>query len=79
MVAQGYVDTYRGRYPEQTGAYTWWSQVTFSREKNVGWRLDYFFVSPDLWPQVIDATIHPDVLGSDHCPVGLLLAADDGE
>ena len=79
VVAQGYVDTYRGRYPQQTGAYTWWSQVTFSREKNVGWRLDYFFVSPDLWPRVIDATIHPDVLGSDHCPVGLLLAAHDGE
>ena len=44
VVAQGYVDTYRGRYPEQTGAYTWWAQVTFSREKNVGWRLDYIFV-----------------------------------
>lgn len=78
VVAQGYVDTYRARYPEQTGAYTWWAQVTFSREKNVGWRLDYFFISPDLWPRVIDATIHPDVLGSDHCPVGLLLDVDDG-
>ena len=76
VVAQGYVDTYRARYPQQTGAYTWWAQVTFSREKNVGWRLDYIFVSPDLWPRVLDATIHPDVLGSDHCPVGLLLAAD---
>ena len=76
VVAQGYVDTYRARYPEQTGAYTWWAQVTFSREKNVGWRLDYFFVSPDLWPRVLDATIHPDVTGSDHCPVGLLLDAD---
>jgi exodeoxyribonuclease-3 len=76
VVSQGYLDTYRARYPEQTGAYTWWAQVTFSREKNVGWRLDYFFVSPNLWPRVIDATIHPDVLGSDHCPVGLLLAAD---
>ncbi len=72
----GYMDTYRLRYPDQTGAYTWWAQVTFSREKNVGWRLDYFFVSPDLASRVIDATIHPDVLGSDHCPVGLLLDFD---
>ena len=79
VVTQGYVDTFRARYPDRAGAYTWWAQVTFSREKNVGWRLDYFFVSPDLWPRVIDATIHSDVLGSDHCPVGLLLAADDGE
>ena len=71
VVALGYCDTFRTRYPDQTGAYTWWAQVTFSREKNVGWRLDYFFVSPDLWPRVIDACIHPDVLGSDHCPVSL--------
>ena len=77
VVAQGYVDTFRARYPDQTGAYTWWAQVTYSREKNVGWRLDYFFVSPTLWPRVVDATIHPDVAGSDHCPVGLLLDLDD--
>jgi len=76
VVAQGYIDTFRGRYPDRAGAYTWWAQVTFSREKNVGWRLDYFFVSPDLWPRVIDATIHPEVQGSDHCPVGLLLDED---
>jgi exodeoxyribonuclease-3 len=50
--------------------------VTFSREKNVGWRLDYFFVSPDLWPRVVDAAIHPDMLGSDHCPVSLTLDFD---
>ena len=76
VVAQGYVDTFRARYPDRAGAYTWWAQVTFSREKNVGWRLDYFFVSPDLWPRVIDATIEADVSGSDHCPVGLLLDVD---
>jgi len=76
VVAQGYVDTFRARYPDRAGAYTWWAQVTFSREKNVGWRLDYFFVSPDLWPRVIDATIEADVSGSDHCPVGLLLDID---
>jgi exodeoxyribonuclease-3 len=76
VVALGYCDTFRTRYPDQAGAYTWWAQVTFSREKNVGWRLDYFFVSPDLWPRVMDACIHPDVLGSDHCPVSLMLDFD---
>lgn len=76
VVAFGYLDTFRARYPDLAGAYTWWSQVTFSREKNVGWRLDYFFISPDLWPRVVDAAIHPDVLGSDHCPVSLTLDID---
>lgn len=76
VVAQGYVDTYRALYPDQVGAYTWWAQVTFSREKNVGWRLDYFFVSPDLRPRITSADIHADVLGSDHCPVSLTLDLD---
>lgn len=80
VVSTGYIDTYRARNPDRTGAYTWWAQVTFSRAKNVGWRLDYFFVSPDLWPRVIDAEIHPDILGSDHCPVSLTLDLDgDGD
>ena len=73
VVALGYYDSYRALNPDKTGAYTWWSQVSFSREKNVGWRLDYFFVSPDLWPRVADAGIHPDMPGSDHCPVSLTL------
>lgn len=73
VIAHGYIDTYRALNPDKTGAYTWWSQVSFSREKNVGWRLDYFFVSPDLWPRVADAGIHPDMPGSDHCPVSLTL------
>ena len=73
VVGLGYVDTFRTRNPELAGAYTWWSQVNFSRQKNVGWRLDYFFVSPDLWPRVTEVGIHPDVLGSDHCPVSLTL------
>jgi exodeoxyribonuclease-3 len=72
-VAQGYIDTFRSRNPDLAGAYTWWAQVTFSREKNVGWRLDYFFITPDLQARVIDARIHPEVLGSDHCPVSLTL------
>ncbi len=73
VIGRGYLDAYRARFPDQAGSYTWWAQVTFSREKNVGWRLDYFFVSPDLWPKVVDAAIHPDVFGSDHCPVSLTL------
>lgn len=73
VVNSGYVDTFRARYPDLEGAYTWWAQFTSSREKNVGWRLDYFFVSPDLWPQVVDAAIHPEFYGSDHCPVSLTI------
>ncbi|WP_374688465.1 exodeoxyribonuclease III [Promineifilum sp.] len=79
VVAGGYVDTFRARYPDTAGAYTWWSQVTGSRDKNVGWRLDYFFVSPDLWPRVAGAAIHPEVMGSDHCPVSLILDMDGEE
>ena len=73
IVAQGYVDTFRDLYPDRDGAYSWWSYIGGARARNVGWRLDYFFVSEDLRPNVVDAAIHPDVLGSDHCPVSLIL------
>jgi exodeoxyribonuclease-3 len=73
VVAQGYVDTYRFLYPDQVGAYSWWSYIGRARDRNVGWRLDYFFVSPDLVSRVDSAGIHADVLGSDHCPVSLTL------
>ncbi len=76
IVSQGYVDSYRTLHPDETGAYTWWAYFTQSRERNVGWRLDYFFVSPDLWPRVTDARIHADVIGSDHCPVSLHLSVE---
>ncbi|MFN8566078.1 MAG: endonuclease/exonuclease/phosphatase family protein [Kouleothrix sp.] len=56
------------------GEYSWWSQVTNARERNIGWRLDYFLVSPNLVPYIIDADIHADITGSDHCPVSLTLA-----
>jgi exodeoxyribonuclease-3 len=70
--AAGLVDTYRHIYP--TGQkYSWWSQVTDARSRNIGWRLDYFLVSRDLVPYIVDADIHPDVIGSDHCPVSLTL------
>lgn len=73
VVAQGYVDTFRALYPDRAGAYSWWSYIGGARGRNVGWRLDYFFVSPDLWPRVAGAAIHVDVTGSDHCPVSLAL------
>jgi exodeoxyribonuclease-3 len=71
--AAGLVDTFRHARPAEA-KYSWWSQVTFARERNIGWRLDYFFVSANLLPHVVDADIHPEVLGSDHCPVSLTLA-----
>lgn len=73
MIEAGYIDTFRYLHPELPGQYTWWSVVTRARERNVGWRLDYFFVSPELLPQLHNAFILPDVTGSDHCPVGLQL------
>lgn len=71
LVEQGYVDTYRYLYPDQEGAYSWWTYIGGARDRNVGWRLDYFFVSEDLSDRIVEATIHRDVLGSDHCPVSL--------
>jgi exodeoxyribonuclease III len=71
--AAGLVDTFRHVRPAEA-RYSWWSQRTTARASNVGWRLDYFFVSANLLPYVVDADIHADVLGSDHCPVSLTLA-----
>ena len=72
LLANGFKDTFRSLYPEQV-TYSWWSYRFRAREKNAGWRIDYFLVSDRLFPQVKDATIHTDIMGSDHCPVGLLL------
>ncbi len=73
VVEQGYIDIYRHRNPEEEGAYSWWSMRGGARAKNVGWRIDYFFISPDLLERVSDAEIHADVMGSDHCPISLTL------
>jgi exodeoxyribonuclease-3 len=70
--ALGLVDTFRMLNPTAV-KYTWWDQVTRARERNVGWRLDYFFVSPNLKDKVIAAEIHDDVMGSDHCPISLTI------
>jgi exodeoxyribonuclease-3 len=74
FTAEGYVDTFRHVHGDVPERYTWWSYKTRARERNVGWRLDYFFVSEELLPSVEDAWIESDVHGSDHCPVGLSLA-----
>jgi exodeoxyribonuclease-3 len=72
FIAQGYVDTFRELHPQEV-AYSWWAYWGGARERNVGWRLDYFFVSPDLTPHILSAEIHTAITGSDHCPVSLTL------
>ena len=69
LLESGFVDTYRFFNPEQEGAYTWWSYRFKARDKNIGWRIDYFCVSNRLEEKLISAKIHTEVLGSDHCPV----------
>ncbi|HDQ72752.1 MAG TPA: exodeoxyribonuclease III [Chloroflexi bacterium] len=73
VVAAGYVDTFRHFYPDLTEQYTWWSMPTRARERNVGWRIDYFFAAEEVMERITDAFILADVMGSDHCPVGLRL------
>ena len=72
-LALGFTDTFRHLYPDVTGAYSWWSYMFKAREKNAGWRIDYFLVSERVKDQITSATIHADIMGSDHCPVGLEL------
>ncbi len=73
LLEAGFVDTFRHFYPERTGAYSWWSYRFRAREKNAGWRIDYFLASSRLVPRLEDSLIYSQVTGSDHCPVGLLL------
>lgn len=73
LLASGFTDTFRLLSPYQEGAYSWWSYRFQAREKNAGWRIDYFIVSDRLGEQVAEAAIHPDIQGSDHCPVSLVL------
>ncbi len=72
LLDQGFVDTFRTLHPEQV-TYSWWSYRFQARQKNAGWRIDYFIVSQRLLPSVLSADIHTDILGSDHCPVELTL------
>lgn len=73
FVAAGYVDTFRQVHGPEPERYTWWSYKNRSRPNNVGWRIDYFFVSKELVPHIADAYIESNVYGSDHCPIGLVL------
>ena len=72
LVAHGFVDTFR-RFTDEPGHYSYWDMKSRARDRNVGWRIDYFFASSGLMSQVTDAFIRPDVMGSDHCPVGITL------
>lgn len=69
LLEAGFIDTYRSLYPDREDAYTWWSYMNKAREKNVGWRIDYFIVSESIKERIKNADIHSQVLGSDHCPV----------
>ncbi|OGI81959.1 exodeoxyribonuclease III [Candidatus Nomurabacteria bacterium RIFCSPLOWO2_02_FULL_42_17] len=69
----GWVDVFRHFYPNKTGAYTYWDQITRARDRNVGWRIDYFFATPNLLPRIKDVKILNEIYGSDHCPVEIML------
>ena len=71
LLEVGFIDTFRYFYPDTEGIYSWWSYRFKAREKNAGWRIDYFLVSDDLKDKIIDAHIHTEIMGSDHCPVEL--------
>jgi exodeoxyribonuclease-3 len=73
LLDAGFVDSYRHFYPDREDAYTWWSYFANSRERNIGWRIDYFLVSRGLRENLLQADILPEVFGSDHCPVGLTI------
>ena len=71
LLNTGFIDTFRYLYPEQKDAYSWWSYMFHAREKNSGWRIDYFIISEDIKDKIIDSKIHSEIFGSDHCPVEL--------
>lgn len=71
LLNSGFIDTFRYFYPDQEQIYSWWSYRFKAREKNAGWRIDYFITSESLKDHLIDTKIHTDIFGSDHCPVEL--------
>ena len=74
LLDAGFADAFRRLHPDARGAYTWWSYLMRARDRNAGWRIDYFLVSERLMQSVTDASIHPGILGSDHCPISLTLS-----
>ncbi|TDF92361.1 exodeoxyribonuclease III [Paenibacillus piri] len=79
LLESGFIDSYRHFYPDKEGAYTWWSYMPKVRERNVGWRIDYFLVSARLAPSLLGAGIDCDVMGSDHCPIVLNIEQLDAQ
>ena len=73
LLSEGFIDTYRYLYPDKENAYTWWSYMRKAREKNIGWRIDYFIVSEDIKKKIKEAKIYSNVMGSDHCPIELII------
>jgi len=73
LLEAGFVDTFRYKYPDKEDVYTWWSYMSQSRSRNIGWRIDYFLVSNAIKEAIVEACIYDQVMGSDHCPVGLVL------
>lgn len=73
LLSSGYIDTFRYFYPDKASIYSWWSYRFHARENNAGWRIDYFITSESLRDKLVDASIHTDVIGSDHCPVELVI------
>lgn len=71
LLNSGFTDSFRSLYPDKEGAYSWWSYMRQARDKNVGWRIDYFVLSNRLVPQLKESSIYSDIFGSDHCPVGI--------
>lgn len=73
LLDKGFVDTFRYLHPDETGIYSWWSYMFKARQNNAGWRIDYFLTSSRLQSKILEASIHTEILGSDHCPVSLEL------
>ncbi|MNC70114.1 Exodeoxyribonuclease [compost metagenome] len=76
LLGSGFVDTFRHLYPDRENVYSWWSYMPKVRERNVGWRIDYFLISSRLAPGLLEAEIDCHVMGSDHCPVRATLSTD---
>jgi len=73
LLQAGFIDAFRYLYPDRKDVYTWWSYMNKVRERNIGWRIDYFILSERLADKIIDSQVHSEVLGSDHCPIALII------
>lgn len=74
LLEAGFTDSFRYKYPDKTDAYSWWSYMGKARERNIGWRIDYFILSNSIKENITDACIYPEIMGSDHCPIGVDVA-----